>query len=162
MVFFILMLIFLVLLPTFLIWLLYLVAKKLGNEKIGKILAGVFSVLYLLFWGSFIFEDELFFKSDARDILAKQNIVLKDDFEIKDNDISGGIGAYYQIFVLEISAEDKQRLIDEYKKGKDTLRYWESEKSYFIGRGKDNFLDAEYAEIPKSDENILTYHIMND
>lgn len=154
--------ILLFLLPIVFLWLLYFVAKKLGDEKIGKVLVGVFSVLYLLFWGSFIFEDELFFKSDARDILAKQNIVLKDDFEIKDNDISGGIGEYYQTLVLEISAEDKARLIEEYKKGKDTLRYWENEKSYFIGRGKDNFLDAEYAEIPKSDENILTYRIMND
>lgn len=100
--------IFIIIAPIIFLGIMYFIGKKLGDEKIVRIFIMVLLFIHFLFIGIIIFEDELFFKSDARDILAGQNIVLKDDFEIKDNDISGGIGEYYQTFVLEISAEDNK------------------------------------------------------
>jgi hypothetical protein len=59
-----------------------------------------------------VFEDQFFFKSDAKEKLIEHNIELKDDFKIISNE-SGGLMDYSHQFVLTISPQDKERIIDQ-------------------------------------------------
>jgi len=93
-----------------LIYLGYWIPKKYGNKKLGKIISGILAIGFCILILSIIFEDKLFFKSDAISLLANQNIELVDDFKIINNE-SGGIRDYYHKFELEISDNDKRRLI---------------------------------------------------
>lgn len=60
-----------------------------------------------------VFEDELFSKEDAIELLEEQNLFLKDNFKIDNNKFSSAIGEYYHTFTLSISEKDKNRLIEE-------------------------------------------------
>lgn len=98
---------------------LYIVPKMLGYSKIGKgllilYICGIFFLLFMLFY-----EDELFFKNDARKLLKKANIELVDNFEILDNQKMHGIGDYHHEFTLEISQNDKERIIYNIKNAKN-------------------------------------------
>ena len=63
--------------------------------------------------GTVIFEDKLFTKTNAKNLLLEQKIVLNDPFEIKENKSMSGIGDYYNTFTLKISNKDRLRLITE-------------------------------------------------
>ncbi|KZS41061.1 hypothetical protein AWE51_23165 [Aquimarina aggregata] len=94
------------------IYLSYWIPKKLGKKKLGIILSRILSVGVILLILSFVFDDILFFKRDAKKYLSEQKIELNDDFEILNNQ-SGGVMDYYHRFELEISQVDKNRLINE-------------------------------------------------
>lgn len=55
-----------------------------------------------------IFEDELFTKNEAKELLKEQNIQLKDVMEILENKQMSSIGEYYHTFTLKISEKTKQ------------------------------------------------------
>jgi hypothetical protein len=109
---YILILIIIVLILIGIIYLGYWIPKKMGKRKIGILISRILAIGIVLMILSFIFEDNLFFKSDAKEFLAKQQIELKDDFKILENK-SGGFMDYYHRFKLEISDKDKNRLIDK-------------------------------------------------
>jgi len=94
------------------IFLSYWIPKIWGYKKAGKIIAGVVSVCFLIFFIKVYIDDYLFFKGDALEFLAEQNIDLKDDFEIIEHKQVGTVD-YYRRFELLISKPDKQRLIKE-------------------------------------------------
>lgn len=104
-----------IVIPLGITFLLYWIPKRLGYPKLGKILAGTLIGLLLLYVLYFAFEDYLFFKSDARKSLSEHGIVLLDDFKILRNENMTAIGDYYHVFTLKISANDKKRLIDQFK-----------------------------------------------
>ncbi|PRY40064.1 hypothetical protein CLV58_107158 [Spirosoma oryzae] len=58
-----------------------------------------------------IFEDQLFSKSDAEELLTEQNVKLKDDFELLKNESMSAIGDYYHTFTLKITENDRRKLI---------------------------------------------------
>ncbi len=94
---------------------LYFIPMKLGYPKVGKylvIILSVFLVLVVLFW---VFQDSFFTKNQARGILAKQGIVLKDDFKVLNNKSRSPMADYYHRFRLEISDNDKNAIIEEIK-----------------------------------------------
>ena len=62
-----------------------------------------------------VFSDELFKRSDARELLEPMEIRLKDDFEVENNRTSYLGFDFYHSFTLSISAQDKQRVIDHIK-----------------------------------------------
>jgi glucan phosphoethanolaminetransferase (alkaline phosphatase superfamily) len=94
------------------VYLSYWIPKKMGKRKLGIILSRILSVGLVIIVLSFIFEDNLYSKTDAKKSLSERNIELKDDFRILDNQ-SGGLRDYYHRFELEISESDKNRLIDK-------------------------------------------------
>jgi hypothetical protein len=59
-----------------------------------------------------LFDDLLFSKSDARQLLSEHHITLNDDFKIISNQ-SGGLRDYTHQFELSISEKDKQSFIDQ-------------------------------------------------
>jgi len=111
-IFYFLILIILLLILIGIIYLGYWIPKKMGKKKIGIIISRVLAVGLILVILSIVFEDKLFFKSDAKEYLAEQKIELKDKFKILENE-SGGFMDYYHKFELEISLADKNRLIEK-------------------------------------------------
>ena len=96
--------------------LLYFVPKKLGYPKTGKYLARIFGVVVGVLALMTIFEDEIFTKNDARKLVAEQEIVLADDFELESNKSMWAPGDYYHTFTLLISEQDKLNAIEKIKK----------------------------------------------
>jgi hypothetical protein len=91
--------------------LLYFVPKKIGYPKVGKYLTIIFGllVLTLVLWT--VFEDQLFTKDNAKELVEEQQIVLKDKFELTENKSMSAIGDYYHTFTLKLSERDKQNAI---------------------------------------------------
>lgn len=149
--------------PLGFLWFLYFIGTKLQNRKTGITLVSVFSGIYLMCILYVIFEDHLFFKSDAEKILRKAGVVLSDDFKIKDNRTANAIGDYYHTFTLEISKKDKEKLLKSFKAKSDSLKirnieyleYYENDYGYIKETlGLDRY-DKEYIFIPKTEENNL-------
>ena len=84
----------------------------MGKRKLGILISRILAIGIVLVILSIVFEDNLFFKSDAEEYLAKQQIELNDNFKILENK-SGGLMDYYHKFELKISDADKNRLIDK-------------------------------------------------
>jgi hypothetical protein len=122
-----------------LIWLSFWLPKKLGYPKFGKYFSIIIGVLISLFILSEIYEDELFSKNNATELLAEQNIKLNDEFELIENKSMSSIGDYYHTFTLKISEKDKARIINEIKKtrnfniDKQTESYFENREDYYNG-----------------------------
>jgi hypothetical protein len=93
----------------------YFVPKKLGYPKTAKYLTIVYG-LFVLTIGLYIaFEDQLFTKHNAKELVEEQDIKLKDDFELLKNESMSAIGDYYHKFTLKISERDKQNAITKIK-----------------------------------------------
>jgi len=90
-----------------LIFLTYWIPKKFGYPKIGKFLGIFLGIFFSLLIIYIIFEDQFFFKRDARKLLSEQDIHLTDNFEIIENKSMSGIADYYRTFSLAISEHDK-------------------------------------------------------
>ena len=122
-----------------LIWLSFWLPKKLGYPKFGKYFSMTIGVLISLFILSEIYEDELFSKNNATELLAEQNIKLNDEFELIENKSMSSIGNYYHTFTLKISEKDKARIINEIKKtrnfniDKQTKSYFDNRADYYNG-----------------------------
>lgn len=97
------------------IFLSFWLPKKLGFPKAGKVIGTVSCSFFAYIIIAMIFEDELFSKNDAIELLEEQNIHLDDDFKLEENSSSWAIGDYYHSFTLEISEKDKNKIIEEIK-----------------------------------------------
>ncbi|MCX6257694.1 MAG: hypothetical protein NTW49_07360 [Bacteroidia bacterium] len=97
-------------------FLLYLVPKKNGHPKTAKYLTIIY-VLFVLAVAFFIvFEDKLFTKYQAKELVEEQELMLTDQFEILENKSMSAIGDYYHTFTLKISEKNKQDAILKIKK----------------------------------------------
>ena len=121
-IFWILIIILTIGLTIGLIYLGYWIPKRFGNEKLGKWIAGILSLTVIFLILSIVFEDELFFKSDAKKMLTEHNIELEEDFELNSNNFSG-IGDFYHRFELTITETDKKRLIDKITNAENYQNY---------------------------------------
>jgi len=120
--------------------LFYFVPKKLGYPKTAKYLTLAYGV-FVLTTGFFIaFEDQLFTKNNAKELVEEQDIKLIEDFELLKNESMSGIGDYYHTFTIKISERDKQNAItkikssDDFKAGNvsvETLMYQPTTDRYF-------------------------------
>lgn len=96
-------------------FLFYWIPKKMRYPKLGKILSTIVGFAFVVLTGLIIFEDQLFSKNDARKLLAEQDIILTEKFEIIENKSMSAIGDYYHTFSLRISIKDKQMIIRQIK-----------------------------------------------
>lgn len=168
-------------------FLFYWIPKKMGYPKPGKILSTIVGFAFVVLTGLIIFQDQLFSKSDARKLLAEQDINLTDKFEIIENKSMSAIGDYYHTFSLRISIKDKQVIIgqiksshnfkglnerpedilhieDRYKGKKITQNYEDSVqfvREYFEPNGEGYAPTYRKIEIDKK-ENILTFEDIDD
>ncbi len=134
-------------LPIGLGLLLYFVPKKFGHPKTGKYLTIIFGVfiLSIVLWTAF--EDQLFTKNNAKELVEEQQIFLKDKFDLQDNKSMSAIGDYYHTFTLKISARDKQNAIskiknsDNFKTNNSSVNQmlYLSDKRYFGSKVTQNY-----------------------
>nr|WP_315156455.1 hypothetical protein [uncultured Flavobacterium sp.] len=142
-IFLTIILILLVLIPSaFCVWLVYIlysIPAKSGQKKLGIFLSSIVGLFFIYIAVSMIFEDELFSKNDSKNLLAEQNIVLTNDFELLENKSMSGIGEYYHTFTLKITAEDKTKIINEIKNSKNfnldpkVENYFDNREDYYNG-----------------------------
>ena len=119
-------------------FLLYFIPKRFGYPRTGKYLSIIFLLLTLTVLFFTVFEDELFTKNEARDLIGEQGIVLNDNFSLEHNESMSAIGEYYHTFTLKISEEDKEKTINKIKETRNfkeigepvTKLYFETNDSY--------------------------------
>lgn len=114
-----LFILFFVGLPIGLGLLFYFLPKKLGYPKTGKYLTIIFGILVLTLVLLVVFEDQLFTKGKAEELVKEQGILLADKFDLKENKSMSAIGDYYHTFTLKISEKDKSKAIEEIKNSAD-------------------------------------------
>jgi len=100
------------------IFLTYWTFRIINKPKTGKYLSSFLTLCFILLCMSPWISDWTFSKNDARELFAKHNIELKEDFKILKNE-SGGFMDYYHIFEIELSNKDYNRLKDEITKDKN-------------------------------------------
>lgn len=71
--------------PGLFIYLMYWILKKSGRKKLGTIVSIVLILPFLMLTLYLLFDDLLFSKSDARQLLSEHHITLNDDFKIISN-----------------------------------------------------------------------------
>ena len=109
--------------------LFYFIPKKLGYPKIAKYLTIGYGLVVLTFGLYIAFEDQLFTKSNARELVEEQGLKLTDEFDLTENKSMSAIGDYYHTFTLEISERDKQKVItniissDNFKSDNGSIEY---------------------------------------
>ena len=184
---FILVLIIIALILIGIIYLGYWIPKKMGKRKMGILISRILAIGIVLVILSMVFEDNLFSKSDAKEYLAKQQIELKDNFKILENK-SGGFMDYYHKFELEISDEDKNRLINQitseqnyvdeiqnsfylpekavnrYESDTITANYqtdWEYKTEIFYSNGKGYTPTYKIVSISKKENKLTFEHILD-
>ncbi|MGG7035573.1 MAG: hypothetical protein ACI7YS_10330 [Flavobacterium sp.] len=128
--------------------LFYFVPKKLGYPKTAKYLTIAYG-LFVLAVGLFIvFEDQLFTKNNAKELIEEQDIKLTDEFELLKNESISAIGDYYHTFTLKISERDKQDAISKIKSADnfkadngsiETLLYQQAPDRYFGKKVTQNY-----------------------
>ncbi len=141
MIFYLLICVVLFLIAGGIIYLFYWIPKKLGYPKAGRVLATILTLSLGTAIVLAVFEDELFTKSDAEELLAEQNVKLKDNFEIIENKSMSAIGEYYHTFTLRVSEKDKIGIMREIKRSSnfavlneaESTRYSDNTKDYYTG-----------------------------
>lgn len=91
--------------------LFYFIPKRLGYPKTAKYLTIAYGLLVLTIGLYIVFEYYFFTKNNAKELVEKQDIKLRDDFELLKNESMSAIGDYYHTFTLKISERDKQNAI---------------------------------------------------
>ena len=99
--------------------LFYFVPKKLGYPKTAKYLTIAYGLFVLTVGLYLVFEDQLFTKNNAKELVEQQDIKLTDDFKLLKNESMSAIGDYYHTFTLKISERDKQNAITKIKSAED-------------------------------------------
>ena len=128
--------------------LFYFIPKNLGYPRTAKYLTIAYG-LFVLTIGLYIaFEDQLFTKNNAKDLVEEQDIKLTDDFELLNNESMSAIGDYYHTFTLKISERDKQNAIAKIKSAEnfksdngsiETLMYQPAPDRYFGKKDVQNY-----------------------
>jgi len=93
----------------------------MGYPKVSKYLTISYGLIVLSIILFIAFEDQLFSKNDAKELVEEQGIELVDEFELTNNESMSAIGDYYHTFTLQITATDKTKIINTIK-GSDNFK----------------------------------------
>lgn len=141
-------------LPIGIACLLYFIPKKLGYPKTGRYLTMIFGLLVLTIVLWTVFEDQLFTKENAKELVEEQKILLQDNFEFKENKSMSAIGDHYHTFTLKLSERDGQNAImkiksaDNFKADNHSIEQmlYFSKKRYFGPKVTQNY-ETEHAYV---------------
>jgi len=168
---FLLMFIWLVVIAFQLIFIGYWTAIHFGKKKLALIIAITLILSLVLLVLSPWIKDWTFSKNDVREILAKHNIELKDDFKIKDNE-SGGFLDYCHTFTLEISESDFIRISNQIKSYSSfegyisdlskQLPYANRETFDTVCYETEDFIDLEYFRREELRDGTYHFHVQLD
>ncbi|SHO74102.1 hypothetical protein [Flavobacterium cucumis] len=99
-------------------YLIFIFLKKLQKKKLGIIIGSILASIVITPILFLTFESHFYFKSDAIEDLKIAEITLNDNFKIIGNKITG-LPEYYQFTKLEISKNDRNRIINEIRNSQD-------------------------------------------
>ncbi|WP_405210626.1 hypothetical protein [Dokdonia sp. Asnod2-E02] len=116
------------------IFLTYWTFRIFKRPKTGKYISSFLTLGFILLCMSPWISDWTFSKNDARKLLEKHNIELKDDFKILKNE-SGGFMDYAHTLKIQISDSDKSRIATEIRESKGFLE---------VEDFRNNFPSADY------------------
>lgn len=144
--------------PVFIVFLSYIIPKKLGYPRTAKYLSRTIAVIFIGYVIYLTFIDYFFTKNNAIELLSKEDIRLEDEFDISHNSSSSviGIGAdHYNTFALKISYADKKRIISAIKNSEHFQPGILKEEDISIGPYFGNYADENkeqfvYYETEKS------------
>jgi len=120
--------------------LFFIIPKRLGYPKTAKYLTISYGLIVLAIGLFIAFEDQLFTKNNAKELVEEQEFKLQDEFELLNNESMSAIGDYYHTFTIKISDRDKQDAItkikssDNYKTDNgsiETMLYQQAPDRYF-------------------------------
>jgi hypothetical protein len=94
---------------------IHLILKKLGYPKTAKYLTVAYGLIVLTIGIAIVFEDQLFTKNNAKELVEEQDIKLTDEFELLKNESISSIEESYHTFTLKISERNKQDAIAKIK-----------------------------------------------
>ena len=89
--------------------LFYFIPRRMGYKKVSKYLTISYIIIVLSILLFVTFEDQLFSKNNAKELVEEQGIELFDEFELTNNESMFAINDYYHTFTLQISAKDKKQ-----------------------------------------------------
>ncbi|MFT6856818.1 MAG: hypothetical protein ACJA0X_002804 [Cyclobacteriaceae bacterium] len=124
------------------------------------------SVLVLIICALIAFEtfkDQLFSNNDVLELLSHQGIILKDPFEILDNSTSSAIGDYSHTFTLQLSSQEVDRLLLEFRSAENYVNLMDSSKNrhepyiYFTKKLRSQYFEKDKSFIQKFHEPIAGY-----
>jgi hypothetical protein len=92
---------------------IFWVIRRIGFTKVAKGIVFLSVAFFTYLLAVTLFEDQLFSKRDAKNLLNDQEIILNDDFQIVSNKSMWSPGDYYHTFTLKISNTDKERITRE-------------------------------------------------
>lgn len=95
--------------------LLFFFLKRIGHPKTACYLTIGYGIIVLTLTLLIVFEDQLFTKNSAYELINEHGIELNNEFELIHNESSSAIGDYNHTFTLRISENDKQKAIFEIK-----------------------------------------------
>jgi len=131
MLLFILLFLFFVIIPVGIGIVIYKLIVRSGSKRNATIFAVIYGLILTVTAVSIIFEDELFTKGDALELLREQRIELADGFSIVENQSMSGIGDYYHTFTLQISEKDKFKIIEGIKQAHNFIPFVDSAATDF-------------------------------
>ena len=111
---FLLIVIFAFLILIGLILLTLKVSKRLGYKKTGIVISILIVLVTLAIPLGFLVEDIFFTKNDAIECLQEHDIVLNDDFQFINKEVSG-VMDYVLQFELKISDTDKNQILKNFR-----------------------------------------------
>lgn len=111
---FLLIVIFAFLILIGLILLTLKVSKRLGYKKTGIVISILIVLVTLAIPLGFLVEDMFFTKNDAIECLQEHDIVLNDDFQFINKEVSG-VMDYVLQFELKISDTDKNQILKNFR-----------------------------------------------
>lgn len=101
------------------VYLAYVIPSMAGYKSLGRLLSSILAFGFLYIIIIFVFEEELFSKTDAQELLRKEEITLNRHFELLSYQSEWAIGEDLQLFTLKIDPQDKQQLIKQIKSRDD-------------------------------------------
>ncbi len=134
--------------PIRLGFLFYFVPKRLGYPKTAKYLTITYGLIVLAIGLFIAFEDQLFTKNNAKELVEEQGFKLTDQFDLVKNKSMSAIGDYYHTFTLKISDIDKKNAIlkiksaDNFKSDNgsvESLLYQQAPDRYFGKKVTQNY-----------------------
>ena len=116
---------------------IYLILKRYGKPKLGKIIASIILIIALCFLFMNQIDENLISNSDVNKDLKLANINLKDDFKIIKNEVIG-FPERFQNTEIKITENDQKRIVNEIKGGNNFKKCDDERNLYYSMIGKNS------------------------
>ena len=105
-----------------------------------------------------VFEDELFTKNDAKELIQEQEILLTEMFELENNESMWAIGDCYHTFTLKISEKDKAKAIEKIKSSTDFKKVGETVSDLYF-ENSDRYNGPKRSQNYETQESFVTEYL---